>query len=592
MHQFHIPVLGLAFSIDSPIKVAHLGISSVVSLSEDRLIEMMRKYYAEHWGKEFLPIGSKEENARARRIETYLNLMHEIVQTQFEKLKSQVFHTDSELDRYFQLLPSSSKWRAMYWKLADLTDKQELEKLAMELKNAMKPGRIDVNIMTKLDRDKKDKEGNAIADESEGVAALRGYALSKLNNSALVFSAGMNPRVFNALSHYHDFDMNEEGECKKTLIIKVSDYRSALIQGKYLAKKGFWVSEFRLESGLNCGGHAFATEGMLMGPILEEFRANRESMRKELFEMYRAALVSQGKVVPRTIPEQRIAAQGGIGTFEESSFLMHHYGLDSIGWGTPFLLVPEATTVDDDTLQQLCKAKEKDVVLSKNSPLGIRFYYLKGSTAELEKQARIEKGKPGSPCTEKHLAFNTEFTSEPICTASHQYQKLKLNQIDSLEVSEEHRLKMKEEVLAKECLCLGLSNSAAKVYDETFIKNLKAISICPGPNIAYFTEVVSLNRMVDHIYGRDNLLKDADRSHVFINELFIYLAYLNEKVGDTLLAQTFLEKEVSKFIKNLKEGIAYYESLKELTSDPAFSQQLAQAKRQLQTTEAILYRLN
>jgi hypothetical protein len=28
-HSFHIPVMGLAFTIDTPIRVAHYGISSV-----------------------------------------------------------------------------------------------------------------------------------------------------------------------------------------------------------------------------------------------------------------------------------------------------------------------------------------------------------------------------------------------------------------------------------------------------------------------------------------------------------------------------------------------------------------------------------
>ena len=45
-----------------------------------------------------------------------------------------------------------------------------------------------------------------------------------------------------------------------------------MIQGNYLAKKGLWVSEYRIESGLNCGGHAFATDGFLLGHILEEFK--------------------------------------------------------------------------------------------------------------------------------------------------------------------------------------------------------------------------------------------------------------------------------------------------------------------------------
>ena len=36
-HQFHIPVMGTAFTIDTPLKVARFGISSVVSLCDDEL---------------------------------------------------------------------------------------------------------------------------------------------------------------------------------------------------------------------------------------------------------------------------------------------------------------------------------------------------------------------------------------------------------------------------------------------------------------------------------------------------------------------------------------------------------------------------
>ena len=69
-----------------------------------------------------------------------------------------------------------------------------------------------------------------------------------------------------------DFYPDENGHLRKRIILKVSDFRSALVQGKLLAKKGLWISEFRIESGLNCGGHAFPTEGLLLGPILEEFK--------------------------------------------------------------------------------------------------------------------------------------------------------------------------------------------------------------------------------------------------------------------------------------------------------------------------------
>ena len=44
-HTFHIPVMGLAFTVDSPLKVARYGISSVVSIVDDILIEKMREYY-------------------------------------------------------------------------------------------------------------------------------------------------------------------------------------------------------------------------------------------------------------------------------------------------------------------------------------------------------------------------------------------------------------------------------------------------------------------------------------------------------------------------------------------------------------------
>ena len=40
-----------------------------------------------------------------------------------------------------------------------------------------------------------------------------------------------------------------------------------MTQSKVLAKKGIWVSEFRIESGLNCGGHAFAPGGY--APVLD-----------------------------------------------------------------------------------------------------------------------------------------------------------------------------------------------------------------------------------------------------------------------------------------------------------------------------------
>jgi len=52
---------------------------------------------------------------------------------------------------------------------------------------------------------------------------------------------------------------------------------------------------------------------------------------------------------------------------------LQYYRLDGTGWATPFLLVPEVTTVDDPHLQKLLGATDRDVFLSDASPLGIPF---------------------------------------------------------------------------------------------------------------------------------------------------------------------------------------------------------------------------
>ena len=48
-HKFHIPVMGTGHSIDSPIRVAHLGISSVMSIVDDILIEKICKHYSQKY---------------------------------------------------------------------------------------------------------------------------------------------------------------------------------------------------------------------------------------------------------------------------------------------------------------------------------------------------------------------------------------------------------------------------------------------------------------------------------------------------------------------------------------------------------------
>ncbi len=88
-----------------------------------------------------------------------------------------------------------------------------------------------------------------------------------------------------------------------------------------MPKKGLWISEYRVESGLNCGGHAFASDGFLMGPILEEFRVKRQQLIDELHKIYNEALKLKNKVTFAKPHELKVTAQGGIGTYNEDKFL-------------------------------------------------------------------------------------------------------------------------------------------------------------------------------------------------------------------------------------------------------------------------------
>jgi hypothetical protein len=42
-HTFHIAVMGIGFTLDTPLRVSQYGISSVISLVDDLLIEQVRR---------------------------------------------------------------------------------------------------------------------------------------------------------------------------------------------------------------------------------------------------------------------------------------------------------------------------------------------------------------------------------------------------------------------------------------------------------------------------------------------------------------------------------------------------------------------
>jgi hypothetical protein len=591
LHTFHIPVMGLAYTIDSPIRVAQYGISSVVSIIDDDLIERMNAFYSEKFKMPYQEITEKIHDYRAERVTSYLNLMDTIVKEKFEKFKVELAESKQALENYIAMLPNKSEIKKGLQNLIDdgVAFKDNVKSY---LENNLSAGEIDVNIMTKVDKDNFNKDEQLPVEFNDAHASLRGFANSNLSSS-VVLSAGMNPRLYAYFENFPVFYPDANNTLQKKIILKVSDFRSAMIQGNFLAKKGLWVSEYRIESGLNCGGHAFATDGYLLGPILEEFKQKKEQLIQSAHELMVKALEIKKMHVPETPLELKITVQGGVGTAEEHDFLLEHYQVDSVGWGSPFLLVPEATSVDTATRALLEKAKEDDFYLSHISPLGIPFNAVKGTTNEFFKQKRIQEDKAGSSCPKKFLALSKEYGPKGMCPASKKYQDLKLEELDAVKdsISKDSFDKKKNSITEKSCLCVGLANAS---YLENNIKikgQSQGVVICPGPNLAYFDKEVSLSDMVKHIYGNASVLGNKDRPNVIINELKMYMDYLKNEINEFSEQITASQvKKLKAFKNNLNEGIEYYQSI--MASNTWFEKSKQNIESQLKQYKKELFELS
>ena len=579
-HSFHIPVMGTGFTIDTPLRVAKYGVSSVVSLVDDVLIEQMRRFHCERMGEPYEPITERDEDPRARRITAYLDLLHRLVRRQVKALQASPFEPGSEITRYYELLPDSPLKR-VYTDMLAAADPALKTRMQDELRLLAAPSAIDANIMTKLDRDSWRGGKKLPAIFSDAMSALRGFARSTVRGS-IIMSAGLNRRLHSYMAEFEDFLPGETGRFKKQIILKVSDYRSARIQGRYLAKCGLWVSEYRVESGVNCGGHAFPAKGHLMGPILEQFRTEREGLIASLYEIYSKALAGMGRDVPE-LPGARITVQCGITTARENDFLLRQYDVDGTGWGTPFLLVPEVSNVDADTLSKLVGATDEDVFLSDASPLEVPFWLLRHCAGEQERRRRIAAGKPGASCCKKYARANTEFSDTPICTASRAYIEKKLAHLQTEGLSEEQLHAARQAVLNRTCACHDLGGSVTQLHN---IQPPATPLVCPGPNIADFSKVSSLEEMIDHIYGRGATITRADAPHLFVREIRIYLEYLRKELNRFSIGlSTKTRRYFAEFKENLLSGVEYYAGLVEQRAEDLprrFRQHLQDLRDQLE----------
>lgn len=621
LHKIHIPVMGVCYTVDTPIRVAHLGLTSVISLVDDGLLEEYRMAYGERLG---VDVGSPQ-TTRIGRIRSYLDFMADEVQRKFEWIcgmriarcvedggipcSGATCVELTEKDRYFLMLPADSPLRAEY----DLVcSKKGLARVLaeMELTQKMEVGEIQANIMVNLNH------------EEAALDAVRGFAASKVCGS-LVLSAGVNLGVFEEMAKYDCF--YRKGNVSKTIgtapqkkiVLKVSDYRSALIQSRYLAKKGLEVYEFRIESGVNCGGHAFCESKKLMPDVLKEFVVHKQ----ELFETARKMIAGFAERHPDAniaLPSEpaRITAQGGLCSAQEIEDVLS-LGADGVGVGTPFLLVPQATSADAETRALLAAATRDDVQLTHASPLGVPFMNLVTSTAaeicrrktdaffknrsqEAETLgpkaseaalANAFETAPGFPCRGHYLCRNIPGFNRPVCMASREYVLHRLAEIDNEETEALNALKfaqsnvadganpnalecvlsgatertspvagetsrfdaqnlaagelrdaasirekfdaLRRETLSRECICRFLGNAGREEilsknptpnYEREKIAVMRGVrtarvkepvTICPGPNIAYFNREYTLLEMMQHLYGTGPALTPADKPHAF-----------------------------------------------------------------------------
>ena len=565
VHKIHIPVMGICYTADTPIRVAHLGITSVISLVDDGLLEEYRMAYAERLG---LDLGSPQ-TTRIGRIRSYLDFVADEVERKFTRLCAERFDGGSDKDLYFLMLPLDSRLRVEY---DGIFAKTGLARIAAEaaLTEKMAPGEIQANIMVGLNH------------EEAAFDAVRGFAASKVKGS-LVLSAGVNLAVFEEIAKYKEFYRVDGKAPSKKIILKVSDYRSALIQGRYLAKKGLEVYEYRIESGVNCGGHAFFESKKLLLDVVREFVENRE----KLFETTRAMIAKFAEsstpvsgIVPPAA-SARITAQGGLCSPEDVEKIMS-LGIDGVGVGTPFLLVPQATSMDKATRRMLAAATPEDVCISHASPLEIPFVNLRTSTAAELCRKKVEEFfapeseksnapelKPGFPCRQHYLCRKVSGFDHPVCMASREYVVQRLAEIDELEKEELRPLslsggseatdgiheavatirekynELRRMTLSRECICRFLGNAGREELREKNpslhyqlecvavargsqpARAREPITICPNPDIGYFDREYTLLEMMQHLYGTGKRLTPKDKPSAFeIEERLLKTALL------------------------------------------------------------------
>jgi len=175
----------------------------------------------------------------------------------------------------------------------------------------------------------------------------------------------------------------------------------------------------------------------------------------------------------------------------------------------------------------------------------------------------IAEGKPGSGCPNGNAAVHKDEHGKPICAASRRFQKKALDELNLRILEPEAYEKEFNAITEPACICNSLTTAAMHAHG---IEPEKAqgpeVAVCPGPAMAYFSEKVSLKRMVSHIYGKESVIKRTDRPNMFVKELSLYVDYLKDQLSEA--TKPFDKKQISYFKvyqENMQQGIDYYKTL-------------------------------
>lgn len=84
----------------------------------------------------------------------------------------------------------------------------------------------------------------------------------------------------------------------------------------------------------------------------------------------------------------------------------------------------------------------------------------------------------------------------------------------------------------------------------------------PWAELGLFFKKMSLEEMVNHIYGRSNVIDRLDRPNFIVKELNLYIDHLKSKIEEAIILNAANSiKSLIGFSTHLLEGIQYYENL-------------------------------